>query len=144
MPTATPAADPRRPHRGANMAPRKPTARSRVSNGNDLLPDIDGRSVVARRYRDICAALASDAGGESRMSEARAQLVRRFAAQSVLAEQIEARLARGEQIELAEHALISSTLVRLASRLGIERKTKDVTPHLREYIEARAEAEDSP
>jgi hypothetical protein len=27
--------------------------RSRVSNGRDLLPNIDGRSTYARRYRDV-------------------------------------------------------------------------------------------
>ena len=31
----------------------KAQARSRVSNGRDVLPDVDGRSLVARRYRDI-------------------------------------------------------------------------------------------
>src|SRR5271154_3069392 len=39
---------------------RKKHARSRISNGRDLLPDIDGRSVVARRYRDIASAILSD------------------------------------------------------------------------------------
>ena len=75
------------------------------------------------------------------MSEARAQLIRRFAAAAVLAEQMEARLANGEQIEIAEHAILSSTLVRLAQRIGINRVPKDISPTLqdiqREYLDVQ-------
>lgn len=111
----------------AEQAASKPQGRSRVTNGADLLPGIDGRSAVARRYRDILAALASDQGGADRMSEARAQLCRRFAALAVQAEALESRLANGEPVELAEHALIASTLVRLAARIGLDRRARSVT-----------------
>jgi hypothetical protein len=119
------------------LAPHKPTARSRVSNGSDLLPDVDGRSAIARRYRDIVSAILVDQGGADQCSEARKQLIRRFAAASVLAEQMEAALARGEPIEIAEHALLTSTLVRIAQRIGIDRRAKTITPNLRDYLEAK-------
>jgi hypothetical protein len=86
------------PRGSAALAPRKPVARSRISNGSDLLPGIDGRSATARRYRDVLFALTSDSGGADNMSEARLQLCRRFAAASVLAEQMEAKLANGGKI----------------------------------------------
>src|SRR6266550_1088460 len=73
-------------------APTKAQARSRVSNGRDVLPDVDGRSLVARRYRDIVSTVASDQGGAEQLSEARLQLIRRFSAAAVLAELMEARL----------------------------------------------------
>jgi hypothetical protein len=92
----------------------KAQARSRLSNGRDVLPDVDGRSVVARRYRDIIGAVVSDQGGAGHLSEARLQLIRRFSAASVLAEQMEARLARGEQINIQEYSLLVSTIVRAA------------------------------
>lgn len=126
--------------RSPALAPKKPVARSRVTNGADVLAGIDGRSAVARRYRDILAALVADQGGFEGMSEARAQLSRRFAALAVQAEQAEARLARGETIDLHAHALIASTLTRLASRLGINRLAKDVTPHLHDYLAGKAGA----
>jgi hypothetical protein len=47
---------------------------------------------------------------------------------------MESRLANGEQIDIQEHALLCSTLTRLAQRIGIERRTKDVTPNLSEYL----------
>jgi hypothetical protein len=98
---------------------RPPTCRSRITNGKELLPvadgrRVDGRSAVARRYQDLIASLSSDAGGEGQLSEARRQFIRRFAALAVLAENIEARLAMGQTIDLAEHCTVSSTLVRLA------------------------------
>jgi hypothetical protein len=45
----------------------KAQARSRLSNGRDVLPNVDGRSLVARRYRDIMCAVASDQGGAERL-----------------------------------------------------------------------------
>jgi len=126
------------PGQNTGLAERKPTARSRVSNGSDLLPGIDGRSTTARRYRDILAALASDQGGPERLSEARAQLCRRFAALAVQAEAIEAALARGEAIDLPTHALLSSTLVRIATRLGIDRRAKEIAPLLHDYLAEKA------
>ena len=64
---------------------RKSHARSRISNGVDLLPNVDGRSLVARRYRDISGAIIVDQGGIDQCSELRLQLIRRFAAAAVLA-----------------------------------------------------------
>ena len=122
------------PAASAALVHRKPTARSRITNGADILPGVDGRSLIARRYRDIAAQIAADQGGADRCSEARAQLIRRFAAAAVMAEAMEAQLANGESIDVAEHALLSSTLVRLASRIGIDRRAKNITPTLREYL----------
>jgi hypothetical protein len=80
---------------------------------------------LGRRYRDI-AALVSDQGGSSQLSEARLQLIRRFAAAAVLAEQLESKLANGEEIDIAQHALLCSTLTRLSQRIGINRIPRDV------------------
>lgn len=123
----------------AGIKPRKPRpsqlgdkrrGRSKVSNGTQFLANVDGRSTVYRRFRDIAAALLADQSGADHCSEARKQLIRRFAACSVLAEALETKLANGEQINIAEHATLSSTLVRLATRIGIDRKLKDITDPL--------------
>jgi hypothetical protein len=121
----------------STVANRKAVARSRVTNGADLLPNTDGRSAVVRRFRDILTAITSDQGGVERMSEARLQLARRFAAQACLAELMEARLANGEQIDISEHALLSSTLCRLGQRLGLSRIPRNVVPNLAEYLDGK-------
>jgi hypothetical protein len=116
------------------LAARKPTACSRVSNGHDLLPNIDGRSIIARRYRDISFAILVDQGGEN-VSESRKQLIRRFAAAAVLAEQLEAKLANGQEIDIAQHALLCSTLTRLSQRIGLNRVAKDISLTLADLIQ---------
>lgn len=131
-----------KPQANGNITQAKPTARSRVSNHADLLPNIDGRSVVARRYRDILCAVVADQGGLDRMAEARVQLVRRFCACCVLAEAMESCLANGERIDIQEHATLTSTMVRVASRIGINRLAKDIMPTLGEYIASKHQAED--
>jgi hypothetical protein len=113
-----------------------------VSNGNAVLPDVDGRSRVARKFYDIASAIATDQGGIERLAEVRLQLVRRFAACAVLAEQLEADLANGQQIDVAEHALLCSSLVRIATRIGLGRREKNITPSLAHYLEHPADTED--
>lgn len=62
------------------------------------------------------------------------QLMRRFAAAACLAELMEARLVSGEDIDIEEHALLCSTLVRLANHIGIERVMREVGPQLSKVL----------
>jgi hypothetical protein len=57
-------------------------------------------------------------------------LQRRF----VLAEQMEADLANGIDINVERHALLCSKLTRLAQRIGIDRRAKNITPTLNDYL----------
>jgi hypothetical protein len=122
---------PRRPKR---LGARKAQNRSRVTNRDGLLPDVDGRTALARRFRDIASAILADQAGADECSEARKQLIRRFAAAAVLAEQMEAQLAKGESIAVAEHALLCSSLVRLSNRIGIDRRARDLGPTLGQIL----------
>jgi hypothetical protein len=122
---------------GRRKGVRKPEARSAVTNGRSVLPNVDGRTLVARRYHDICSAIVVDQGGADRLSEARLQLIRRFAACACLAEQMESRLVNGETVDISEHALLTSSLVRVAQRIGINRVAK-IVPALSDYLDAKA------
>jgi hypothetical protein len=128
----------RKTSRRQHHADPKSHGRDRVSNGRDVLPHADGRSIIARRYKTIASAILLDQGGADACSESRKQLVRRFAAAAVLAEQMESRLANGEDISIAEHALLCSTLVRVARQIGINRAAKDITPTLDQYLRGRS------
>lgn len=44
--------------------------RSRVTNGSHVLPGVDGRSIWARRFRDLMALHMSDWGGKNFISKA--------------------------------------------------------------------------
>lgn len=115
--------------------------RSRITNNASLLAGADGRTAAARRFHDVIVAITADAGGVDRCAEARLQLIRRFAACAVLAEQLEARLATGEPIDIAEHAQLTSSMVRVAQRIGINRRLKEVVPTLSQYL-AKADDEE--
>jgi hypothetical protein len=136
MPVASVAIDEPKTISRTATAPRKHKARSRITNGRSILDGIDWRSQTARRYTDLVAAVCVDQGGADRMSEAKLQLARRFAALAVQAEQLESRLANGEAINIAEYSQLTSTLVRVITRLGIERHAKTV-PSLAEYLAAK-------
>jgi hypothetical protein len=118
---------------------RLPRARSRITNGKDILAGVaDHRVAAARRYQDLVALAVADQGGLEGMSEARLQLIRRFAALSVQAEAMETRLANGETLDISEYACLTSTLVRVIQRLGINRNSKLVVVPLRDYLETKA------
>ncbi len=124
-----------RPRNG--VAPPSAANRSRITNGKTLLPGIDGRSALARRFRDIAGQVATDLGGADRLSEVKLQLIRRFAGAAALAEQLEARLANGQSVDVAEHAALTSSLVRISSRIGLTRAMKRV-PTLDEYLAGKS------
>jgi hypothetical protein len=113
----------------------KPTARTRVTNGKELLPGIDGRSLWARRFRDVLALHLSDLGGEANTSEAEKAIARRAACLIVELEQMEVRFATGDVGEgesfmnnlLDRYQRCANTLRRLLESLGLERRQKDAT-----------------
>lgn len=121
--------------------PAPKNLRSRVSNGAVILPGVDGRSALARRFRDIAGQITTDLGGADRMSEVKCQLVRRFAGAAALAEQLEAKVANGQPIDISEHSALTSSLVRIANKIGVTRSMKKL-PDLRDYVEGRASIDD--
>ena len=108
--------------------------RAAVSNHKDLLPGLDGRSASARRFRDLVHRFVSDMGGLDRCSEIKLGLLRRLAAATVQAELLEARMVKGEQVDIEQFCTLASTTVRIATRLGLERVPRDVTPSVKDYV----------
>jgi hypothetical protein len=119
---------------GSRSSPR---VRSAVTNHQDLLPGLDGRSAAARRFRDLVSSYISDMGGADRCSEIRLGLLRRLAATTVQAELLEARMINGEEIDVGTLCTLASTTVRISQRLGLERRARNVMPSLREYVHAQ-------
>ena len=78
--------------------------------------------------------MLADQGDVSECSDSRRQLIRRFSAACVLAEELWGRLARGEEIDVERHALLCSTLTRLAQRIGLDRRAKNIAPSLGDYL----------
>jgi len=122
---------------------RKPD-RSRVTNGRGLLPNVDGRTIWVRRFRDLIALHLSDLGGSDRASEAEKAIVRRIATLIVELERLEmcfaeAGQATDHQLELYQRT--ANTLRRLLEAVGLQRRPKDVTPTLDAYLGHKLENE---
>ena len=136
-----------RPAPNASPAAAKRTGRARISNGNQLFldeADIDGRSVTARRYRDVLSALISDLGGNP--SEAQAIIARRAATLTVWAETAESAMAAGSDFDVASFTTACNALRRLLQDLGLERRMKDIGgATLRDrLVRAKAQTEATP
>jgi hypothetical protein len=124
------------------LATAKPTHRSRVTNGTALLSGVDGRSVWARRLRDLIESHVSDLGGNDSVTAAERSIVRRAATLTVELERMEtvfagAGEASPEALDL--YGRTAGNLRRLLESVGLRRRAKDITPDLRDYVTARSE-----
>lgn len=123
------------------LAATKPTHRSRVTNGSAVLPGVDGRSVWMRRLRDLIDLHVSDLGGDAAVSAAERSIVRRAATLTVELERMEGAFALAG--EAAPDALdlyqrTAGNLRRLLESVGLERRARDVTPSLSQYLASKA------
>lgn len=103
-----------------------------------MLADADGRSLWARRFKDVLSEIISDLGGNDGLSEGQRQIARRCATISLACESLECRAAKGEQIDLDQYGQLTDRLGRAFQRLGLERKPRDVT-NLRSYLDSDIE-----
>jgi hypothetical protein len=102
-------------------APRKPQARSRITNGKSSVA-ADGRTIWVRRLRDLIEAHEQDLGGTDTLSQAQRSLVRRAATLSVELERMEATFATAGKItseDLDSYQRASNTLRRHLEVLGL-------------------------
>jgi hypothetical protein len=97
----------------------KPMARSKVSNGAKLLAGVDGRSAVARRLRDILYGLTVEFEINSESDHV---LVKQAAVLTILSEELQAKVVRGELIDhkaiLNLAGQLRRTLATLRARAG--------------------------
>jgi hypothetical protein len=113
-------------------------ARSKITNGKQLLPNVDNRSLWMRRYRDIINLHTEDAGGVNAISQAELSLIRRASCLTVEAERCEMLFAQAggasdSKLQIYRHLVES--LRRLLETIGLKRVPKDITS-LEQYLSA--------
>jgi len=96
------------------IAAIKPMARSKITNRRHMLDGIDGRTAVARRFRDVMRGLLIEF---EVTSEADDLLVRQAAVLAVTSEQLQAQLVRGEAISVKVIANLTGQLRRILADL---------------------------
>lgn len=111
-----------------------PATRSRVSNRRKLLDGVDGRSVKARRFRDLVADFAADLGGADVLTVADWSLIRQAAIVTVEAETMQAALLNDQAIDRNDLVRLTNASARILGVLRSKPRTKPVET-LQEYIE---------
>jgi len=123
--------------RGRSLVGDKRQARSKITNGSALLPNVDGRSTWVRRCRDIIALHLSDMGGESNTSSAERSIIRRAAVLTTELEVLEQRFAAvgsATAVDLDLYIRASGNLRRMLESVGLQRRAKDITPRLSDIL----------
>ena len=123
-----------------NVVARPLTVRSAATNDPLMLRGVDGRSVVARRYRDVAIALADDLGGQDRLSEPSKILVRQAAAMTVQVEGLQPKIVSGENVDIEQLTRLSNVLGRTLHRLGLKKPRSKPTSPLTDYLASKREA----
>ena len=60
-----------------------------------------------------------------------------FAGATVLLADLNARLLIGEKVEIAAYNQVTHAMVKVAARLGLRRRPRNVTPDLEQYLSTR-------
>ena len=102
------------------------------------LGDLDQRTVAAKSAKALIAALHEDLGGEDRLSAAERVLVQRAAIAAAMCEHAEVLWLSGRGFDTAAYCTLVNSARRLLADLGLERRPRDVTPALSQYIAERA------
>ncbi len=125
-------------------APSSPTTRSALTNRTRLHDGVDGRSALARRFRDLVASFAEELGGAS-LSASDMAIARQAAACAMQAEALQANLARGEAVDGDTLVRVTNALARAIAALRGRKPQKPTGSALAQYLAALpAEPADEP
>jgi hypothetical protein len=132
---------------GDEIKPAKLSKRGRQTRAgrNRLLnrESLDGRTIVAKVFDRLVAAIHADLGGRDQLTAIELALVEAFAGSAVTLNNLNTRILTGAEIDnamITMHAQAISAMVRVASRLGLQRRQRDLSPTLEQYLAAKQEA----
>lgn len=118
-------------HRFFAAPPLGPPRKSRAIKTRLLTSKaLDGRTRARRQFDAIAKGIAADLGGEDLLSTVEQHLVDAFAGAAVHVHDLNARLLRGDKVDILAHSQAVSMMVRVASRIGLKRVARDITPRL--------------
>jgi len=103
--------------------------------------NLDRRTKAAQRFEAIARGIAVDLGGQDRLSTVQKHLVEAFAGAAVHLNDLNARLLLGEEIDLLAQTSAIDALVKIASRLGVHRLQREITPSLSDYLRSNQRLE---
>jgi hypothetical protein len=111
----------RRPHR--RTKPQLLTAR-----------DLDKRSNAYKAFTQLMAEIEIDLGGRDALSVIERQLIAAFVGAAITLQHFNTQLALGQKVDLAQFTGVASSMVRIAAKLGLRRRQREIEQTLDEYL----------
>jgi hypothetical protein len=104
---------------------------------------LDQATGAGRFLNKMVRDIEVDLGGRRQLSRIEGELIRAFAGAATHVQYLNHQIALGEgsEIDLGGYATLASTMLRIGSKLGLQRRAKNVTPTLGELIQQDQAAE---
>ena len=114
-------------------APKAAASRSAVANGRTLIAGIDKNSAEYRQYRDVVIDLVDHLGSDATVVQR--AICEEAAGLIVWCRNARLALLQGDsEFNIGQYTTATNALRRLLEDIGQERRLKDVTPDLHEYL----------
>lgn len=114
--------------------PKRGTRPKRAKNPLLTRDTLDGRTQAAKYFDELTNAIENDLGGHDQLSAIERTLVQGYVGACVTLQHLNVKLALGQEIDLSQHAMAVSAMVRVASRLGLSRRAKNIGPTLSDLL----------
>lgn len=98
------------------------------------LDSLDRRTAASRRARELIEAIEADLGGGDHLSQGQRQLVQRAAVLGTFIESCEAKWLGGTAVDLADYLAAINSQRRVLATIGLERRAREVTPSVADYV----------
>ena len=118
--------------------PKKRRSRAIADRDRRTLEKLDRRTVEYQRYEAIRVALIADKGGPDEVTEAEAQIADKAAFLAMTLEGMQIAALAGEEINLQRYGELTDRLRRNLETIGLQRRPRDITPNLHDYIASGA------
>jgi hypothetical protein len=109
----------------------------------DLVP-LNKNTGAARFFGRMVRDIESDLGGRRYLSRIEGELIRAFAGSATMLQVRNVEIALGEsteQVDPTAYAQLASTMLRIGSRLGLQRRPREVEQTLETYLAQRRQAD---
>jgi hypothetical protein len=91
----------------------------------------------------LIAVLTADLGGPEAITAAKAELIKSAAVHGAMLEHLAAEWISGVPIDELRYVAIANGQRRLLVELGLERRSRDVTPSLKDYLAQQSKGKEN-
>jgi hypothetical protein len=104
---------------------------------------LDCRTQAARIAKSLIDQIEADLGGSDQLTAAERQIVKRAAVLGAFCENSKVLWMTGKEMVVADYLMACNVQRRLLATLGLKRRTRDITPKLRDYLDNRADCDEA-